>query len=115
MRKLLCCPAKGRIILKMRIKGAPDDFPPTFLKALGPRTRQELLGIFNFSFSIENLAQIWKVAIIGKITRMHILIQTSQSNILRGKNAGVNPPQQTLYLAETRNLLCTEQAGFRKS
>ncbi len=55
-----CCAALRKeefdgAILKMRIKGAPDDFPPTFLKALGPRARQELLGLFNFSFSIENL------------------------------------------------------------
>ncbi len=32
----------------------------------------------------------------GKITRMYILIPTGQSNILRGKNVGENPPQQTL-------------------
>ncbi len=40
-------------ILQMRAKGAPgtDDIPRTCLKALGPRARQELLGIFNLSFS----------------------------------------------------------------
>ena len=36
-------------IQKMECKGAagPDDFPPTFLKTLGPITLQELLEIFN--------------------------------------------------------------------
>ncbi len=40
-------------ILQMRAKGAPgpDDIPPTFLKAQGPRARLELLDIFNLSFS----------------------------------------------------------------
>ncbi len=53
-------------ILQMRAKSAPgpDDIPQTFLKALGPRARQELLGIFNLSFSTGKSPQIWKIAII---------------------------------------------------
>ncbi len=53
-------------IPQMRAKGAPgpDDIPPTFLKFLGPRTRQELLDIFNLSFSTGKSPQIWKIAII---------------------------------------------------
>ncbi len=52
--------------LQMRAKGAsgPDDIPPTFLKSLGPRARQELLDIFNLSFSTGKSPQIWKIAII---------------------------------------------------
>ncbi len=53
-------------ILQMRAKGAPgpDDIPsPTFLKSLGPRARQELLDIFNLSFSTGKSPQIWKIAI----------------------------------------------------
>ncbi len=53
-------------ILQMRAKGAPgpDGIPLTFLQALGPRARQELLDIFNLSFSTGKSPQIWKIAII---------------------------------------------------
>ncbi len=53
-----CCAAlrmeePDEAILPMRAKGArgPDDIPPTFLKALGPRAEQGLLDIFNLSIS----------------------------------------------------------------
>ncbi len=66
-----CCAALrteelDEAILQMRAKGAPgpDDIPPTFLKALGPRGRQELLDIFILSFSTGKSPQIWKIAII---------------------------------------------------
>ena len=41
-------------IKRMKGKGAagPDNFPPSFLKLLGPLALQELLSIFNSSFSI---------------------------------------------------------------
>ncbi len=47
-------------ILQMLAKGAPgpDDIPPMFLKALGPRARQELLDIFILSFSTGKSPQI---------------------------------------------------------
>ncbi len=57
--------------------------PPTFLKALGSRGRQEVLDIFNLSFFTGKSAQTWKIAIImplkkeGKTTGIHILIQTT--------------------------------------
>ncbi len=66
-----CCTALrkeelDKTILQMSAKGAPgpDDIPPTFFKALGPRARQELLDIFNLSFSNGKSPQIWKIAII---------------------------------------------------
>ena len=39
-------------IAKTKTKGAagPDDIPATFLKALGPQARSQLLHIFNTSF-----------------------------------------------------------------
>ncbi len=40
------------------------DIPPTFLKVLGPRTRQQLLDILNLSFSKGNSTQIWTIASI---------------------------------------------------
>ncbi len=50
----------------MRRKGAagPDDIPPTFLKALGPTAKTELLSIFNDSFSKGVVPGIWKEATI---------------------------------------------------
>ncbi len=53
-------------ILQMRAKSTtgPDHIPPTFLKTLGPRARQELLDIFDLSFSTVKSPQIWKIAII---------------------------------------------------
>ena len=41
-------------IKKMKGKGAagPDNIPPSFLKSLGPLALQELLSIFNSSFSL---------------------------------------------------------------
>ncbi len=60
-----CCAAVrmeelDEAILKMRAKGAPgpDDIPPTFLKVLGPRARQELLDICNLSSSTGKSPQI---------------------------------------------------------
>ena len=51
---------------KMRLKGAPggDDIPPSFLKALGPLAKVELLGIFNQSFSEGYTPQAWRYATI---------------------------------------------------
>ncbi len=99
----------------------PDDFPLTFLKAPGPRARQELLDIFNFSFSTGRSPQIWKIAIIlplKKAEKTSGCIPPYRPVSLRSCLA--KPLERILhnrlyYLAETRDWLCTEQAGFRKS
>ena len=53
-------------IKKMKGKGAagPDNIPPSFLKSLGPLALQELLSIFNSSFSLAHCPRIWRVATI---------------------------------------------------
>ena len=53
-------------IKKMKGKGAagPDNIPPSFLKSLGPLTLQELLSIFNSSFSLAHCPRISRVATI---------------------------------------------------
>ena len=53
-------------IKKMKGKGAagPDNIPPSFLKSLGPLALQELLSIFNSSFSLALCPRIWRVATI---------------------------------------------------
>ena len=56
----------NRVLKKIRKKGAagPDDIPPTFLVALGPIARAELLSILNRSFNDADCPQIWLEAII---------------------------------------------------
>ena len=53
-------------IKKMKGKEAagPDNIPPSFLKSLRPLALQELLSIFNSSFSIAHCPRIWRVATI---------------------------------------------------
>ena len=53
-------------IKKMKGKGAagPDNIPISFLKSLGPLAFQELLSIFNSSFSLAHCRRISRVATI---------------------------------------------------
>ena len=53
-------------IKKMKGKGAagPNNIPPSFLKSLGPLALQELLSIFNSSFSLAHCLRIARVATI---------------------------------------------------
>ena len=53
-------------IKKMKCKGAagPDNIPSSFLKSLGPLVLQELLSIFNSSFSLAHFPRIWRIATI---------------------------------------------------
>ena len=50
----------------MKDKGAAcaDNIPPSFLKSLGPLALQELLSIFNSSFSFTHCPRIWRVGTI---------------------------------------------------
>ena len=51
---------------KMKQRGAegPDDIPPSFLKALGPQAKGELLRIFNASMTAGHCPQGWKCATV---------------------------------------------------
>ncbi len=110
-------------IFQMRAKGAPkpDDIPPTFLKALGPRARQELLDIFNLSFTTGESPQIWKIAIIlplkkaGKPPGCKSSHRPVSLTSCVAKTLERYLHDRLYYLAETRDWLCTEQAGFRKN
>ncbi len=110
-------------ILQMRAKGASgtDDIHPTFLKAPGPRARQELLDIFNHSFSTGKSPQIWTIAIILPLKKAE---KTPGCKSLYRPVSLTSCVTKTLerilhntlyYLAETRDWLCTEQARFRKN
>ena len=53
-------------IKKIKGEGAdgPDNIPPSLLKSVGPLVLQELLSIFNSSFSLAHCLRIWRVATI---------------------------------------------------
>ncbi len=106
----------------MRRKDAagPDDIPSTFLKALGPTAKTELLSIFNESFSKGVVPGIWKRATIlslkiagktpGAISSYRPVSLTS-SIVKTMERMAYNHLNN---LAETRRRLCSEHAGFHK-
>ncbi len=81
----------------MRSKGVagPDDTPPTFLKALGPMAKAEILSIFNESISKGMVPGIWKAAPILplKTAGGHTLLPTSQPHFLCWSDKGENGVQ----------------------
>ena len=109
-------------IQKTRAKGAAgdDDIPPTFLKALGPKAKQELLDIFNRSFSEASIPQIWRFAVIipllkaGKspsslasfrpVSLTSCVVKTMERMVSR----------RLYQIAETRGMFSDLQAGFRR-
>ena len=109
-------------IRKMDGKGAagPDNIPPSFLKSLAPLALQELLSIFNSSFSLAQCPCIWRVATFIPLLK-----------------AGKSPSEVTsfcpisllscviklleciladplYYITKTNNLFSRFQAAFRK-
>ena len=48
--------------MKGKALACPDKILPSFLKSLGPLSLQELLSIFNSSFSLAHCPRIWRVA-----------------------------------------------------
>ncbi len=101
----------------MLAKGAPgpDD------KALGPRARPELLDISYLSFSTGKSSQIRKIAFIVPLKKAG----KPQGCISSYRPVSLTPCvaktlERILYnrlyfLSETRDWLCTEQAGFHKN
>jgi len=111
-----------KAIRKMRVKGAAgeDEIPPSFLKALGPRAKVELLSIFNQSFDDASVPQMWRRAIIlpllkagkpaGQIASFRPVSLTSC--VVKTMERMVS---DRLYeIAETRNMFSPLQAGFRR-
>ncbi len=112
-----------RAILQMRSMGAPvpDDIPPTFLKALCPREKSEMLEIFNCSFASGTSPQIWKRAVIlllkkaGKQPGAIVSYRPVSLTSCVAKTMKRMIHNRLYYLAETRGWLCPEHAGFRTS
>ena len=97
-----------------------DEIPPSFLKALGPRAKVELLSIFNQSFDDASVPQMWRRAIIlpllkagkpaGQIASFRPVSLTSC--VVKTMERMVS---DRLYeIVETRNMFSPLQAGFRR-
>ena len=111
-----------RAIGKMKAKGAagPDDIPPSFLKALGPKALTTLLDIFNSSFHLANCPQVWKNAIIipllksgkpaGELKSYRPISLTSCVVKLLERMVA----DRLMFLAESNKWLNSAQAGFRR-
>ena len=109
-------------IKKMKGEGAagPDNIPPLFLKSLGPLALQELLSIFNSSFSLAHCPQIWRVATIipilkagkspSEVASFRPISLTSCVVKLRERIIA----DRLYYIAEKNNMFSRFQAGFRK-
>ena len=109
-------------IKKMKGKGAagPDNIPPSFLKSLGLLALQELLSIFNPSFSLAHCPRIWRVATIIPLLKA----QKSPSEVASFRPISLTScvvklleriiADHLYYIAETNNMFSRFQAGFRK-
>ena len=109
-------------IKKMKGKGAagPDNIPPSFLKSLGPLALQELLSIFNSSFSLAHCPRIWRVATIIPLLKAG----KSPSEVASFRPISLTScvvklleriiADRLYYIAETNNMFSRFQAGFRK-
>ncbi len=104
-----------RAVRQIRSKGAagPDDKPPTFLKALGPRAKSELLEIFICSSVTGTVILRLKKA--GKQPGAIVLYRSVSLTSCVAKTIERMIHNRLYYLAETRGWLCPEQAGFRTS
>ena len=105
MGKLLSATKKGK-------GGAgADNNLSLYLNSLGPLALQELLSIFNSSFSLAHCPRIWRVAIIIPLLKA----EKSSSEV-----AFFHPISLTSYvvklnyIAETNNLFSRYQPGFHK-
>ena len=112
----------NKAIQKMKAKGAAgdDEIPPSFLKALGPIARAELLRIFNLSFDRADLPRIWRVASIIPLLKAGKSPRELQSYRPVSLTSCVVKTMERMvanrlqYLAETQGMFNKLQAGFRK-
>ncbi len=97
--------------IAMRSKGAAgsDDIPPTFLKALGPMAKTELLSKFNESFSQGVVPGIWKEAAILPLKREANrqganLLPNCQPRILCCQDNGENGAQPSIQPSRDKRM-----------
>ena len=107
---------------KMKRNGAtgPDEIPPSFIKALGPKALEVLLSIFNKSFAAGALPQIWRTATIipllkqGKPASDLASFRPISLTSCLGKVLERMIANRLFQLAESRQWFNHQQAGFRK-
>ena len=106
--------------MKGKAVACPDKYPPSFLKSLGPLALQELLSIFNSSFSLAHCPQIWRVAnIIPLLKAGNSPCEVVSFRPISFTSCVVKLLERILadrlyYIAETNNMFSRFQAGFRK-
>ena len=111
-----------RAIAKLKAKGAagPDDIPPSFLKALGDKALQTLLDIFNNSFHLAVVPQIWRNAIIIPLLKSGKPADELKSFRPISLTSCVVKliermfVDRLMHLAEENKWLSSYQAGFRR-
>ena len=106
-------------IKEMKAAGS-DNIPPWLLKSRGHLTLQELLSIFNSSFSLAHCPRIWRVATIipllkagkspSEVASLRLISLTSCVVKLLERI----PANCLYYIAETNNMSSWFQAGFHK-
>ena len=108
-------------IKKVKNKGAAGtDIPPLFLKSLGPLALQELLSLFNSSFSLAHCPRIWRVAIIIPLLKAGKCPSEVASFCPISPTSSVVKVLEHIladclyYIIKTINLFSQFQAGFRK-
>ena len=109
-------------IKKMKGKGAAglDNILLSFLKSLGPLTFQELLSIFNSSFSLALCPGVWRIAtIISLLKAGKSLSEVASFRPISLTSCVVKLLEHILadrldYIAETNNLFSRFQAIFCK-
>ena len=107
---------------KIRGNGAagPDNVPPSFLKSLGPLALQELLSIFNSSFSLAHCPQILRFATIipllkaGKSPSEVASFRPFSLTSCVAKLLERILADSLYHIAETINMFSRFQASFHK-
>ena len=106
----------------MRSSGAagPDDIPPSFLKALGPLAREELLHICNLSLKSGSCPQAWRNATIIPILKKGKPATKKESFRPISLTSCVAKVMERIihariyHLAESGGWIGERQAGFRR-
>ena len=106
----------------MKCKGAagPDNVPSSFLTSLGPSVLQELLFIFNSSFSPAHCPRIWRIeTIIPLFKAGKSLIEVAIFRPISLMSCVFKLLEHILsdrlyYIAKTNNLFSQFQASFHK-
>ena len=106
--------------VKCKVADGPDNILPSFLKSLSPLALQELLSIFNSSFSLAHFPQTWRVATIIPLLKAG----KSPSEVASFRPISLTScvvkllerilANRLYYIAETNNIFSWFQAGFGK-